>query len=73
MYEMSNAELRKLNERQNLEFQYKRQNPGNITRTIAIVGTTAAVLGNLSGIQKNSSNLIRGGKKVVKSAIKKFK
>ena len=70
---MSNAELRKLNERQNLEFNYKRQNPSKLNRTIAIVGVTAGVLGNLSGIQKNSSNLIKGGKRVVKSTIKKIK
>lgn len=69
--EMSNAELRKLNERQNLERNYRQLNPNSISKGIAVVGTTAAVLGSINGIRKNGKELIKVGKTVVNSVIKK--
>lgn len=69
--EMSNAELRKLNERRNLERNYKQLNPSTISRGIAIVGTTAAVLGSINGIRKNSKELIKVGKTIVDKIINK--
>ena len=63
--EMSNAELRKLNERQNLERNHKQLNPSTITKTIAIVGGTAALLGSVNGIRKNGKELIEVGKTFV--------
>lgn len=60
---MSNAELRKLNERQNLEFQYKRQN-SNIKKAAAIVGSTAAVLGSINTIKNTTPQLINYGKSI---------
>lgn len=69
--EMSNAELRKLNERRNLERNYKQLNPSAIARGVAVVGTTAAVLGSINGIRKNGKELIKVGKTVVNSMMKK--
>ena len=43
--QMSNAELRKYNERKQLEQQYAKLNPSNIKRGIAIAGTVAGTLG----------------------------
>ena len=69
--EMSNAELRKLNERRNLERNYKNLNPSAIAKGVAIVGTTAAVLGSINGIRENGGKLLKVGKTVVDSMIKK--
>ena len=62
---MSNAELRKLNERQNLESQYKKQN-SMIKKASVIVGATAATLGSINMIKNTAPQLIDFGKKVVK-------
>lgn len=69
--EMSNAELRKLNERRNLERNYKQLNPSTISKGIAIAGGAAAVLGSVNGIRKNGGELLKVGKTVVNSMIKK--
>ena len=69
--EMSNAELKKLNERRNLERNYKNLNPSAIAKGVAIVGTTAAVLGSINGIRENGGKLIKVGKTVVNGIIKK--
>lgn len=69
--ELSNAELRKLNDRQNLEKNYKSLNPSKVTKGIAIVGSTAAVLGSINGIRKNGKELLKVGSKVVNSMIYK--
>ena len=63
---MSNAELRKLNERQNLEYQYKRQN-SKIKKAAAIVGATAATLGAINAIKNTTPQLISSGKSVVQN------
>lgn len=63
--EMSNAELRKLNERQNLERNYKSLNPSIISRGAKAVGVTAAALGTVVGIQKNGSKIIKMGQNII--------
>lgn len=63
---MSNAELRKLNERQNLEFQYKRQN-SKIKKVAAIIGGTAATLGAMNAIKNTSPQLISSGKNAIEN------
>lgn len=67
--QMTNAELRKLNERQNLERQHKQLNPNRIAKTVASV---AAGLGTMAAIQKNGSKIIKTGKTVVKSVKRKW-
>ncbi len=71
VYEMSNAELRKLNERQNLERNYKQLNPSTISKGAKIVGATAATLGTIAGIQKNGKKVLSMGRHAVNLILKK--
>ena len=66
--EMSNAELKKLNERRNLENQYKQLNPTTLQRAIKITATTAAALGTVALLHDNYNRVIKAGKKIVDSA-----
>lgn len=63
--QMSNAELKKLNERTRLEQEYSRLNPNAVSRGWKYVAATAAVLGTVVGIYNNSNVLIKAGKKIV--------
>lgn len=63
--EMSNAELRKLNERQNLERNHKQLNPSHIAKGLAIAGTTAAAMGTVIALKNNGKQIIDIGKSVV--------
>lgn len=67
---MSNNELRKLNERQRLESQYKQQNSKTryIVRGIAAVTTAAGVIGAASKIKKEAPGLLKSGKSIVDKA-----
>ena len=65
LYQMSNDELRTLNARQELESKYKKANPNIIRKGAIAVGATAAALGTLVAIQKNSQSLIKFGKDVI--------
>lgn len=60
--EMSNAELRKLNERKNLERNYKSLNPNIIKKGAVAVGVTAATLGSIVAIKNNGKQLIDAGR-----------
>lgn len=62
--QMSNAELRKLTERQQLERNYSQLNPSHIKKGMAIAGGVAAGLGTVVGIYTNGSKLIDIGKKI---------
>ena len=61
---MSNDDLRKVNNRDSLERTYKNNN-SKVGKTIAIVGTTAGVIGSLNAILKNSPGVVANGKKAV--------
>ena len=60
--QMSNAELRKLNERQNLERQYKQMNKTRIAKGIAFVASAAAITNTAVNLYNNSSKLVNIGK-----------
>lgn len=64
--ELSNAELRKLNDRKNLERNYKQLNPNAIAKGAKVVAVTAAALGTIASIQKNGTKVVNMGKSVVK-------
>lgn len=66
--EMSNAELRKLNERQNLERNHKSLNPSVISRGAKAVTIAAATLGTIAGLEKNGVHVINSGKRIAKKA-----
>lgn len=69
--QMSNAELRKVNERRNLERNYKQLNPNAVKRGIAVVATTTAALGTMAALYNNGSNLVKIGQKIVEGMKKK--
>lgn len=69
--EMSNAELKKLNERQNLERNYKLSNPSMISKGFKIAGTTAAALGTILSLKQNGTQIISIGRGMVNKIIKK--
>lgn len=69
--ELSNAELRKLNDRQNLERNYKQLNPNIISKGAKVAVGTAAALGTIVSIQKNGGKVLTMGKNVVKKVLKR--
>ena len=67
--EMSNAELRKLNERQNLERNYRQLNKSHIAKGMAFVTSAAATTGTILALYNNSGKLIDIGKKFAKKIV----
>lgn len=63
--EMSNAELRKLTERQQLERNYSQLNPSHIKKGLAVAGAIAGAMGTVAAIYNNGNNLVKIGKTVV--------
>lgn len=63
--QMSNAELRKVNERANLERTYKSLNKSSIEKGITFLGTAAAATGTVLTLYSNSEKLMKLGKKFV--------
>ena len=69
--EMSNAELRKLNERIRLEQEYKRLNPNAIKKGMAVAATVAGAMGTVVALKNNGGQIINMGKAVVKAMQKR--
>lgn len=63
--QMSNAELRKVNERVRLEQEYSRLNPNAVKKGIKIVAATAGAMGTVMNLYNNSDKLVNAGKKIV--------
>lgn len=63
---MSNAELRKVNERKRLENEYRNLNPGKISKGLKYAGAVAAGMGTVATLYNNSNTLINIGKKFMK-------
>lgn len=62
--EMSNAELRKYNERVNLERQYSNLNPSAAKKGMKFVKGAAATLGTALTLYNNSDKIVKLGKNV---------
>lgn len=75
--EMTNAELRKLNERQQLERTHAQLNPNVIRRGLATVGTVTTTLGSIFGsiltLYNNGDKIISEGKIIANKIISKGK
>lgn len=67
--EMSNAELQKLNNRQNLERQHQQLNPSSVKRGIAAIAATAAFMGTILKVVNNSDKIVGVGKNVGKKIV----
>lgn len=63
--EMSNKELQELNNRQQLESNYKRNNPNAAKVAIGVVAGVAATLGTVALLYNNSKQTIKAGYEVV--------
>lgn len=70
--QMSNAELRKLTERQQLERNYSSLNPSHIKKGLAIAGTVATALGTIVTLQQNGSKIIKMGQKAGSGIVSKI-
>lgn len=73
--ELSNAELRKLNERQSLERTYKQNNKSKIAIGLAATGTAISLLNKLGSMEDSISKiekLSRRGKIVTQKATESF-
>lgn len=70
--QMSNSELRKLNERQQLELNYKRSNPNAIKKGLLILGATVATMETISKLRKHGGSLVSGGKQVTDKITRKY-
>lgn len=68
--EMSNAELKRLNERTRLEQEYARLNPSTRKKAIAAATATAATMGTLLNLYNNSDKIIAKSKPVVDKLLK---
>lgn len=68
--EMSNAELKKINERTRLEQEYSRLNPKGVNKGWKYVVAAAGVMGTVVGIKNNSTQIISLGKTAVDKLLK---
>lgn len=69
IYELSNNEIRKVNDRKQLEQNYSRLNPTTIAAGLALAGATIATLGKLNDNIGKIENLAKRGKKIVSAVI----
>lgn len=69
--ELTNQELRKLNERIMLENQYKQLNPSAFKKGMAIAGTAVAAMGTVVTLYSHGDKLIKIGKKVETAIVNK--
>ena len=63
--QMSNAELKKLNTRQELERKYSQMNPSVIQKGMKFVAATAGTMGTVVALKNNGSQVIAMGKKFI--------
>lgn len=62
--EMSNAELQRVNNRTQLEQNYKRLHPSSVKKGIAVVAASAATMNTLLNLYNNSDKIVKAGSKV---------
>lgn len=60
--QMSNAEIRKLNERTRLEREYKQLHPNALAKGAAYAGKAGAIMGTALALYNNSNTIIKIGK-----------
>lgn len=70
--QMSNAELKKVNERKRLEQEYSRLNPGSISKGLKFVATAAGIMGTALSVYNNGSQLFKLGKGASSNIMNRF-
>ena len=70
--QMSNAELRKLTERQQLERNYSSLNPSALQKGLVAAAAVAGALGTIASLQKNGQKVLDMGQKAVKNIASKI-
>lgn len=70
--EMSNAELRALNDRDQLEQNHKRLNPKKIKKVKNVVGGMVATTGTVLALYNNGNSIIKIGKEKVVPVLDKI-
>ena len=68
--QMTNAELKRLTERQNLEQNYARLNPSRVKKGMAAVKTLAGVMSTALNIYNNSDKIVKAGRRVASTMLK---
>ena len=63
--ELSNADLKKVNERTQLERTYSNLNPSGIKKGMAFVVSAGALMASATTLYNNADNFVKAGKKVV--------
>ena len=66
--QMSNSELKKLNERTRLEQEYSRLNPNAVQKGLKYAGVAAAGLGTIVGLYNNANTIIKAGETIANKA-----
>lgn len=69
--QMTNAELKKLNERTRLEQEYKKLNPNVISKGWKYVGATVGVMGTVIALRNNGQQMISIGKDIAEILLNK--
>lgn len=67
---MSNAELKKVNERKRLEKEYRNLNPSRVKKGLSYAGAVAGGMGTIAALYNNSNTLIGIGKKAARRFMK---
>lgn len=62
--EMSNAEIQKVNNRTQLEQNYRRLHPSSVKKGIAIVAASAATMNTFLNLYNNSDKIVKAGRGV---------
>lgn len=65
LHELSNNQLRDLNNRQTLERNYKSLNPNMIKKGAMIVGTVGGTIGSILAVKNGAPQIIKIGKDLV--------
>lgn len=73
LYELSNEELKRYNNRKQLEDNYKRLNKSTIAKGFAKVTALAVAAGTVAGLINNSKTISDSGKKIVDKILLKYK
>lgn len=72
LYQMSNKELSTLNNRKQLEYNYKLNHPSTTKKIVLGTAAVAGAIGTINKLYSNSNTLKNNGKKIINSGKKIF-